>query len=145
MKKMEVFWLDFCFVGGLLWISINSQSCTWGLLWNWSKLKFWSRGATLDREGGYFGGGLLWIDPHWRSKRYLFGNSWLRFYSQKYCRYLKKIYYALSISPVLLHQIAIICRHTAIAVISCSFIFILLFQRIKTVQQCIPLDNFFFT
>ena len=64
MEKIKVFWLDFCFVGGYFGFQKIHKVINGGLLWIWSKLKFWSRGATLDWEGGYFGGGLLWIDPH---------------------------------------------------------------------------------
>ena len=55
MEKMEVFWLDICFVEGLLWISINSQSYTWGATMDLVKIEI------LELRG-YFGlgGGLLW-------------------------------------------------------------------------------------
>ena len=55
MEKMEVFWLDFCIVEGLLWISINSQSYKWGATLDLVKIE-------ILESRGYFGlgGGLLW-------------------------------------------------------------------------------------
>ena len=55
MEKMEVFWLVFCFVEGLLWISINSQSYKWGATLDLVKIE-------ILESRGYFGlgGGLLW-------------------------------------------------------------------------------------
>ena len=55
MEKMEVFWLDSCFFGGLLWISKNSQSYKWGATLDLIKIEI------LELRG-YFGlgGGLLW-------------------------------------------------------------------------------------
>ena len=55
MEKMEVFVLDICFVGGLLWISRNSQSYKWGATLDLVKIE-------ILESRGYFGlgGGLLW-------------------------------------------------------------------------------------
>ena len=52
---MAVFWLDFCFVGGLLWIPINSQSHEWGATLELVKFE-------ILESRGYFGlgRGLLW-------------------------------------------------------------------------------------
>ena len=57
-------------LGGLLWISKNSQSYKWGATLDLVNIEIQGLRATLDWEGGYFGGGLLWIDPHWQSKQY---------------------------------------------------------------------------
>ena len=55
MEKMEVFCLDICFVEGLLWITINSQSYKWGATLDLVKFE-------ISGSRGYFGlgGGLLW-------------------------------------------------------------------------------------
>ena len=55
MEEIEAFWLDFCFVEGLLWISINLQSLKWGATLDLVKIE-------ILESRGYFGsgGGLLW-------------------------------------------------------------------------------------
>ena len=55
MEKMEVFCLDFCFVEGLLWISMNLKNYKWGATLDLVKIEI-----LVPR--GYFGlgGGLLW-------------------------------------------------------------------------------------
>ena len=52
---MEVFWSDFCFVEGLPWISLNSQTHKWGATLDLVKIE-------ILESRGYFGlgGGLLW-------------------------------------------------------------------------------------
>ena len=64
MEKMAVFLLDFCFLGGLLWISKNSQSYKWGATLDLVKIEILELRGYFGLGGGYFGGGLLWIDPH---------------------------------------------------------------------------------
>ena len=51
-KKRAIMCVEI-FPGGYFGFQKNHKVINGGLLWICSKLKFWSRGATLDREGGY--------------------------------------------------------------------------------------------